>query len=58
MMALAELELEMTCGNCDRPWLDRDERWRSVPGRRGQHQRVLSWVRESRVRLRRGRGRV
>jgi len=21
-------ELEIVCGNCDRPWLDRDERWR------------------------------
>jgi hypothetical protein len=23
------LELEIACGNCDRPWLDRAERWRS-----------------------------
>ena len=21
--------MEITCGNCGRPWLDRDERWRS-----------------------------
>jgi hypothetical protein len=20
--------VEICCGNCDRPWLDRDERWR------------------------------
>jgi len=24
-----ESKLEITCGNCDRPWLDRGERWRS-----------------------------
>jgi hypothetical protein len=29
MMAPAELKLELTCGNCGRPWPDRDDRWRS-----------------------------
>jgi len=23
-----ESKLEIVCGNCDRPWRDRDERWR------------------------------
>lgn len=29
MMEPAESKLEIACGNCDRPWLHRDERWRS-----------------------------
>ena len=28
MMASAESKLEISCGNCGRPWLDHDERWR------------------------------
>ena len=35
MMALAEFRLEITCGNCGRPWLGPDERWRSYLGDEG-----------------------
>jgi Zn finger protein HypA/HybF involved in hydrogenase expression len=29
MMEPEKSRLEISCGNCDRPWRDRDERWRS-----------------------------